>query len=416
MLVWLQFSSFFFFCAGHFSDLLVIRICLVLAYIFLFITSIQIDQIDGIGWSIVNLYVHITTVYRLLRDEKSVPLGNVVGSNEKGVKQTPSFNSNSHENNNDDGLEALWRMFYRTGGLSRLLFQHHIAQYCKVVTYEHEDTINTQDFFYIIYKGTVQLTVTDDNGAIVSSRRAQSGQLFDFRALGLLEDYISLQNHKLQAVVAVSNVTLFQFPRNKMSEIAANNPTTRLMWKEILMENLLRIVQRYIDSKVRIGPDYINPIFAPLAPWEEPEALRAGSGKALQTPFQHVYSSAVSSFAPPWPFQGPPVGLRHSQLVAPGRVQNVPPKRLLDAAESKSFDLEGGGAACSENTSLSMNHPSPSYQSTLVEEEEEMLDTILDVSIDEEMLGGLDMVKFKRAVSCSSNAEADADKENKGNQ
>jgi len=230
-------------------------------------------QLDGILWAILNLYVHLTTVFRLLRDELPVTLEN-------------------------DDMEALWRMFYRTGGLSKLLFQKNIAEYCTVVRYKEGEMIDTSKYFCIIYKGTVKLTVTDDNGAIVSSRQAQSGQLFDFRALGLLEDHYSLAKHRLEAVVAMSSVTVFRFPRAEM-EVIANNPRTRLLWKEILMENLLRIVQRYIDKRVRIGPQYVNPIFLPLAPWEEPDPLRAGSGKALQTPLAHIFASAKWSFAPP---------------------------------------------------------------------------------------------------------------------
>lgn len=109
----------------------------------------------------------------------------------------------------------------------------------------------------------------------------------------------------------------------------------------------------------------------------------------------HVYASALWSFAPPWPFKGPPEGLRHSDLVArPRRVQDVPPKRLLDAAESNIFHL----ASSNQISSLSMND-ARSYQSLGVSsEDKEMLDLVYGLKIDEEM-GGMDLVNFKHAVS-----------------
>ena len=379
--IWIQISSFSLLMAGNFSDLLIIRICLSSAYVFLFLNSVlgaplwpslynpDKVQLDGILWAITNLYVHVSTVVRLLHDEVPVKL--------------------------TEDEEALWRMFYRTGGLSQRMFKKTVANYCEVVTHQKDEKISTDKYFYIVYKGTVKLTVTDDDGATVSSRQAQSGQLFDFRALGLLMDHQSLEKHRLQAVVAVSNVTLFRFPRHEMPKIASH-PSTRLLWKEILMENLLRIVRRYFDKRMRSrtlldGRAYLNPIFLPLQPWEVPHPLRAGSGRALLTPLAHVWASMQWSFAPPWPFQGPPEGLRHTQLLGPGRVQNIPPKKLLDANESRSL-LPG-----SASSSTTGGAEQPSYQSMSTNEEDESFLEYLH-EIDEEM-GGMNLIGFKRAVS-----------------
>jgi len=275
--VWTQISSLSFSLAGNYSDLLIIRICLSSAYIFLFTNSILGApiwphfrkeghlQIDGILWSILNLYVHLSTVIRLFLDERPVKL---------------------KEQN-----EALWRVFYRTGGLSKKLFQQTIDPYCNVVTYHQNDDIPMDDqnqnrkWFYIIYEGQVELKVVafrdeyhtnkDSDGGgvkqkskkILSSttRIAESGQLFDFKSVGFLREAHSPntleepysyqqehlqslhdQKHKLQSAKAVSEkVVLFRFPAPLMATRIANHPTTRLMWKELLMENLLRIVQRH---------------------------------------------------------------------------------------------------------------------------------------------------------------------------
>ena len=168
-----------------------------------------------------------------------------------------------------------------------------------------------------------------------------------------------------------------------MSQIAAN-PATRLLWKELLMENLLRIVQRYFDRRPaaeRMNDDvvFISPMYRELSKWEEPESLRAGSGKALQRPFQHILASMSWSFTPPWPIKGFPMGLRH-KLPAPGRVRTVPPKSLLDSRESQALLEESVGS-------------STGYASLSSADEEEAFLDHLD-EIDEE-LGGMHLVAFK---------------------
>jgi hypothetical protein len=393
--IWLQISSFSFFLAGNFSDLLIIRICLSSAYVFLFLNSVMGAplwpslrlpdkiQLDAVCWAILNLYVHISTVVRLLNDERSVIL-------------------------EPDELHSLWRMFYRTGGLSQMMFKKCVGDYCTVVAFAKDSLIPTDEYFYIIYKGTVKIHVVDEQGRKVSSRKAQSGQLFDFRALGLLQDMQSLSKHKIQTVVAITDCTLFQFPREEMPRICLMH-ATRLMWKELLMENLLRIVQRYFERQSRQqgytdSPDYLNPMFLPLQDWEQPEPLRAGSGVALRSPFRHVFYSGKLSFAPPWPFKGPPMGLRHSSLPAPGRVQHMPPKKLLDQSESQYLMSDASSAnttgyGSSNNTSFSSfaasngnTPPSEITGSMRGEEDEEFLEYMLE--IDEEM-GGMNLVEFR---------------------
>ena len=342
-------------------------------------------QLDGILWSLANLYVHVTTVVRLLKDEVPVQLS--------------------------DDHQALWRMFYRVGGLSQRMFQKTVACHCQVVHHDKGAMLDVEKYFYIIYKGTCKLTVTDDqSGSIVSARKAQSGQLFDFRALGLLEHNPNIAKHRLEAVVTVSQVTLFRFTRARMPTIA-NHPRTRLLWKELLMENMLRIVQRYFDRRMRLenavdGMEYIHPIFAPLEPWEQPHPMRAGSGQALTQPWRHFWASMQWSFAPPWPWQGPPEGLRHNELLSVGRIRASIPttQQLLNQRQHQHPQQQHqqyydetksllGGPSCS-----SASKADESYMSMTSGEDEAFLEYIHE--IDEEM-GGMGTIGFKRAVSYS---------------
>jgi CRP-like cAMP-binding protein len=168
---------------------------------------------------------------------------------------------------------SLWRMFYWTGSLSQKLFKDTVAKYCKVVTFkEGQKEICTDEWFYIVYKGTVRITALDNSGAFIRSRKAQSGQLFDFCDLGLLQDvHKSLAWHWLEGIMATSESTLFHFPKDQIAQIASHQSTqpmctlfhfpkdqiaqiashqsTQLMWKELLMGNLLHIhLRRHISG------------------------------------------------------------------------------------------------------------------------------------------------------------------------
>lgn len=397
--VWVQISSFSFFLAGNFSDLLIVRLCLSSAYVFLFINSIlgspfwpawhnnsrQI-QLDGVCWAVINLYVHVSTVVRLLLDERSVP------------------------ELSDEKL-ALWHLFYRTGGISQILFQDTVAKHCIVVTHKQGDQLDTEKYFYIIYSGAVQLTLkkvqesTAENceeNLVLSSRKAHSGQLFDIHALGLLHEYEAMDRHILHAIVCSSKgASFFCFPRHKMAQIV-QHPAVRLLWKELLMENLIQIVRRHFVKSIGGGmgysDDYVSPLFSPLDDTEKPHPLRAGSGFALQKPFRHVISSMKWSFAPPWPLAGPPMGLRHSQLLQEerrGKREALPQQRGSlcppPCHEARRF-------IPNSNTSKKVMIPCLDYGSIsncLQQEkkEEELFFDYLD-HLDEQELGGMDHVHF----------------------
>jgi hypothetical protein len=313
--IWIQLASFSFCCAGQFSDLLIIRLCLTSAYVFMMINGIlggplwphfqypHHIQLDQILWSIVNLYVHISTVVRLFQDERTVP----------------SLQDNPIQ-------LALWRMFFRTGGISQKVFEQQISQHCEVILYRQNDILDTDTYFYIIYQGTVQMTVTDiETKQIISTPRLlQSGQMFDFRALGLLVDYSNLLHKRSLHVTTISKQCIvYRFLRSNMINIVLKNPQTKLLWKERLMENMLQIVQHYYDPRLLVQhPDpivqdeyYIHPNFYELDRTELPHPYRAGSTEALRNPLYHIYQYMIWSFAPPWPFHGPPIGLRHHQLL-----------------------------------------------------------------------------------------------------
>jgi hypothetical protein len=176
------------------------------------------------------------------------------------------------------------------------------------------------------------------------------------------------------------------------------------------MENMLKIVQRYFDQQMNpdtiktISSTYVHPIFYPLEPWEEPHPLRAGSTHAFENVLAHIWANMKWSFAPPWPFQGPPEGLRHTQLLTPtpgqAKTNHIQQKPQLEQ-KGKINDEDNPQAWLLSCNSFSSSNQ-PKYQSTSGGSDDNQNDNneFLEYlhELDEEM-GSLNFVGFKRAVS-----------------
>eukprot|EP00977_Amphora_coffeiformis_P024323 scaffold15528_cov167-Amphora_coffeaeformis.AAC.1 len=228
--------------------------------------------------------------------------------------------------------EALWRMFYRVGGLSRKLFKHHIAEHMKVVKYEKGQVIPVEEFFHISYEGTVEIKIHDENtGKLIQTAIDGSGCMFDFKKLGLMQTLTSpMSKHKL-VVSAKSDCTFFEFSNKDIRDIA-NAKVTKSVWQTVFIGTLARIaVQRlgeeHMDPK-RSDPSHLDPLFMPLSATETPDPLLAGSGAALERPLAHIAYCMRRFFTPPWPFGKHLIGIRHNMLQAP-----VPTEGATDTIE-----------------------------------------------------------------------------------
>jgi hypothetical protein len=304
-------SAFCFLQAGIFADLLIIRLCLASAYVFLIINCltgsplwpnlIHKDHltVDMLVWGVCCFYVHMASVVRLLLDEQHVEL--------------------------DEHEEALWRMFYRVGGLSRKIFAHQIAQHMKVAVYEKGEKVDVESYFHITYKGCVEIKVYEENsvGELVNTRTAidGSGCMFDFKKLGLLQPNTSpMAKHRLKCSTK-SQCTFFQFSNEDIYRIVHSNLNQKSVWQTVFIGILARIaVQRLGDKQIdpkRSDPQHLDPLFLPLSESEKPNPVIAGSGEALKTPFKHIWYCMQRFFTPPWPFAAHMIGVRHSMLPAP---------------------------------------------------------------------------------------------------
>jgi hypothetical protein len=302
--IYKHFAAFSFLLAGVFADLLVIRLCLTSAYVFLILNCLvgsplwpylrrpEHLTVDMLVWGFLCIYVHLSSVIRLLKDEAHVDL--------------------------TDDEEALWRMFYRVGGMSRKVFKDQIAAHMKVVQFKKGESLPTVDSFHMTYKGVVEIKIFENN-TLLHTNTDGSGSMFDLKSLGLLQAHTPMANHVLK-VTAQSDSTFFQFSTKDIRRIAAIK-NSKSVWQTLLVGTLARIaVQRFLPDEIpshRNDSHHIDPLFLPLSKAELPEPLLAGSGKALERPLAHIGYCMKTFFTPPWPFSKHVSGIRHGMLPAP---------------------------------------------------------------------------------------------------
>jgi hypothetical protein len=152
---YLQLSSFNFLMSGLFGDILCLRFFLTFAYLFLFINAITgfpnlgelatsstedfILHYDVLVWSSITLYVHFSKFMGILLNEKEIRLP------EESI--------------------PLWRMLYRNGGLSQLLFKQYIyPSKFQVVKFKAGTEIPTDNCLYIILDGVADTQITLQRG------------------------------------------------------------------------------------------------------------------------------------------------------------------------------------------------------------------------------------------------------------
>lgn len=308
--IWSQLASFQFVLAGLSGDLLIIRMCLLTAYCFLALDAalggpfwgslIRPGNIllDLLIWSAISIYIHGSSLITLFRDERKV-----------------------HFKKDE---EALWRVFYRTGGLSALLFKTIICPHLEVVEFEKGEKIPTDKYFYILYTGHVKLERFYANGKVQYKRLVRSSEMFDVNHLGLFRKGNNILEGSYIECASLNKTKLYRFATKNMTKITCH-PLAKGVWQSLLIHNLSSVVEDFVDhdtmcSRVSTaGDEEVTPaeIFHPLETWEEPKRVVAGSSYALERPLGHLWYYSKMFFSPPMPFGGLPAGIRHTLLGAP---------------------------------------------------------------------------------------------------
>lgn len=163
--LWQQSCSFFFLSSGFFNDLLVIRVALTIANLFLLVTgslghprwnnsfrSSGAIAVDTIFWSTLNLLIHGLGVIRILYDERTIEL--------------------------TEEEEALWRFIYRHSGLSKAQFQTMLCPDVELVQFQKGDSIPVTGNFYIVLDGVVAAVANQVGTTKKCSMPLVSGEMF----------------------------------------------------------------------------------------------------------------------------------------------------------------------------------------------------------------------------------------------
>ena len=231
--IWVQLASFSFFAAGFFSDILIVRLSLASAYTFLLINAslgsplwpnirrANALSLDGLIWAVLNLYVLFSGIARLLMDESQVTFAS-------------------------DEEEALWRLFYRLGGVSRKVFQSNICRHMKVVHCKPGQKLSVESNFYILYKGIVNLDIYDKDQVIATGQDG-SGSMFDFKNLGLLHN-----EKRFKSQLERTEDNHKKIARQlKQPEIENIDFAADLIWTELfVMAKFYKIVDGQVDSLI----------------------------------------------------------------------------------------------------------------------------------------------------------------------
>lgn len=213
----------------------------------------------------------------------------------------------------------LWRMMYRNGGLSELLFQQFVWPRFELVEVKKGDIID-EDALFIVLDGVATAQVKLKDGQ-VNNITLSSGEVINVKYLHLFRqaECEAFADQTVKAV-ALTDMTLYKCTPEDIEAIATQPQTTR-GYQGLLIFVLTRIAERAIlNQEIGFHPNGItgrNAAFLPLEPWEEPSPLHPGSGKALSRPWQHFTNSFWKSFRPPFPIIKWIPGLRHAFLPAP---------------------------------------------------------------------------------------------------
>jgi len=302
--------------SGLFGDILCLRFFLSGAYFWLFVNAVTgfpnwnelfhkevfILHIDVLLWTTVTLYTHATKFIGIVLNERKVDLP---------IESMP-----------------LYRMMYRNGGLSELLFRQFVWPRFGLTHLKKGDKIEDDgESLYIILEGTASANIT------LKGRTKEialgSGEVIHVKGLNIFKQAQceAFAEQTVHAVVSSESMRVYRCSREDMDAIA-RQPQTKQAYQGLLIFVLTRISERAILQNVDIPSNPstgLHPAFLPLEDWEEPDPMNSGSGKALDFPIQHFVTSLRRSYRPPYPMIKWIPGLRHSTLPAPHHCPSAPP-------------------------------------------------------------------------------------------
>ncbi|KAG8469232.1 hypothetical protein KFE25_007750 [Diacronema lutheri] len=323
-----QVASACFLSGGLFADILIVRLALTLAYVFLLLHTLlgypswpgvtravatdgepYVLALDAVLWAVLGVYVHGSSLAQLLRDERPVALS--------------------------EREDELWRMFFRRARISRLLFKAHILPAGLFHTYASGDAITGPGIpprVHIVVQGrAIGVGRLRDGGT--KEIRMLSGDLFEFRHLHLFGVHVGFIERSLD-VRAHSAVRTFSIPIERLRAMASGSAPMRQAWQAVIIASLAREAERgyasHEDADARITAAEVerwrDPSFAEMRADELPPGPTPGSGTCLAAPASNLLALMYRTFHLPWPLSSGFPGLRHAAVGAvqdPSAVQHT---------------------------------------------------------------------------------------------
>lgn len=311
---WSQIANFFFLLGGSFADLLIVRLMLTLAYVFLLAQVLsgfpawplvyqEPDQpflvaIDSIVWGLLGAYVHGQSLFRLLYEERLVRL-------------------TAEE-------EEMWRMFYRRARISRLLFKEQILPMGEFRTYEAKAPMADPTMpqrLHVIVQGRAHGVVKLKDGESFDVRMV-SGDLFEYKHLHLFGVPVGFIDREM-TVHARSRVRTFSIDVDRLAQMAGGSAAMRQAWLTVIIAGLARQAELnyYRGERTSEGitaamlDDWRDPAFSELLPEELLPPHIPGSGACLWPgPLRNLAAIMLRTFSPPWPFHKAGSGVRHTAV------------------------------------------------------------------------------------------------------
>lgn len=227
--IWGQLASFFFLMAAVFSDLLLLRFCLIAANTLLVVAAAlgmplwpNLASDNGVAtdvliWASLSLVLHLWAFVRLLWDER--PMHAFPEADE----------------------EALYQFFAVRGGITRTDFVSILERGSWLRVAERGTEIPCSDRMHILVQGAVDCKIrgwkrkaSDPFNPESVRILLTSGQIFDLMHANVFKLPIGFFNQEFHATSVVDNTVLFSFPLAALADFANGPPVIVQVWRNMV--------------------------------------------------------------------------------------------------------------------------------------------------------------------------------------
>lgn len=304
----IQAASACFFLSGMWGDILIVRVFLFLAYIWLLATSITGAQawpnytfngnisVDGLVWAILNLYMHGSNILRLLWDERPIKF-------------------------KTEDEEQLYRFFNRRGGMERMEMQIVLRKgsWRRIKAGEVILTpVQACTTLVLLVEGMAYYVLCTSKGK-TKTATLFSGMTFDIALMNVFGVYIGFDKKAEFEVVAETDCLAFEWDIRSLNELAvrSGHSTSSYFRNFVLSQCALEWEYRTHSSTFNSPPRCSRG-------YPENEAILSGARSCDFTDELDVHEMRPQSiktfFVWLWNSLSPhiPPGLRHSALPVSG--------------------------------------------------------------------------------------------------